>query len=238
MAYLLGFVPVLYDAAGDVFRFYDFWWYDVIAHFLGSAAAAGIVFAFFRVLRRTNFVNWYLGTRMFFAFTTAVALGVLFELEEFGEDLLTCYHRDLIPFSRTSFCPAARDSATRMTRAPIFLRCFGGNRGRFGGVGNSYNFKVKISKFKVIEYMEEILILIAKFISLILGVAIVLLSCRRLPVFRVRVFFCLSIAGFCLSAFFFSEEGAFLSWIKHFLFYGGQISFLFYHPGDENLRRA
>ena len=37
--------------------------------------------------------------------------------------------------------------------------------------------------------MEEILILIAKFISLILGVAIVLLSCRRLPVFRVRVFF-------------------------------------------------
>lgn len=76
--------------------------------------------------------------------------------------------------------------------------------------------------------MEEILILIAKIISLILGVVIVLLSCRHLPIFRVRVFFCLSIAGFCLSALFFTEESATLSWIKHFLFYGGQIAFLFF----------
>ena len=76
--------------------------------------------------------------------------------------------------------------------------------------------------------MEEILILIAKIASVILGAVIVLLSCRRLPIFRVRVFFCLSIAGFCLSALFFTEEGALLSWIKHFLFYGGQISFLFF----------
>lgn len=76
--------------------------------------------------------------------------------------------------------------------------------------------------------MEEILILIAKIASVILGVAIVLLSCRHLPIFRVRVFFCLSIAGFCLSALFFAEESAILSWIKHFLFYGGQIAFLFF----------
>lgn len=76
--------------------------------------------------------------------------------------------------------------------------------------------------------MEEILILIAKIASVILGAVIVLLSCRRLPIFRVRVFYCLSIAGFCLSAVFFAEESSTLSWIKHSLFYGGQISFLFF----------
>lgn len=76
--------------------------------------------------------------------------------------------------------------------------------------------------------MEEILILAAKIVSVILGAVIVLLSCRRLPIFLVRVFFCLSIAGFCLSALFFAEESPTLSWIKHFLFYGGQISFLFF----------
>ena len=76
--------------------------------------------------------------------------------------------------------------------------------------------------------MEEILILIAKIASVILGAVIVLLSCRRLPIFRVRVFFCLSVAGFCLSALFFTEEGALLSWIKHFLFYGGQVFFIFF----------
>ena len=127
VAYLLGFVPVLYDAAGDMFRFYDFWWYDVIAHFLGSAAAAGIIFVFFRVLRRTNFVNWYLGTRMFFAFTTAVALGVLFELEEFGEDLLTCYHRDLIPFIADKLLPCGqRFGDAYDTGADLFYDVLGG----------------------------------------------------------------------------------------------------------------
>lgn len=76
--------------------------------------------------------------------------------------------------------------------------------------------------------MEEILILIAKIASVILGVSIALLSCHKIPAFRVRVFYCLTIAGFCLSALFFAEEGALLSWVKHFLFYGGQISFLFF----------
>ena len=76
--------------------------------------------------------------------------------------------------------------------------------------------------------MEEILILIAKIASVFLGAGIAVFSCYKIPFFRVRVFFCLSIAGFCLSALFFTEEGALLSWIKHFLFYGGQISFLFF----------
>ena len=74
--------------------------------------------------------------------------------------------------------------------------------------------------------MEEILI--AKIASVVWGGGIAFFSCYKIPFFRVRVFFCLSIAGFCLSALFFAEEGALLNWTKHFLFYGGQISFLFF----------
>jgi len=76
--------------------------------------------------------------------------------------------------------------------------------------------------------MEEILILIAKIASVALGAGIAVFFCYKISFFRVRVFFCLSVAGFCLSALFFTEEGALLSWIKHFLFYGGQVSFIFF----------
>lgn len=72
------------------------------------------------------------------------------------------------------------------------------------------------------------MILIAKIASIVLLAAAVIFSCRRIPIRRVRVFFCLSLAGFCLSTLFFAEESAALGWIKHFLFYGGQISFLFF----------
>jgi len=61
-----------------------------------------------------------------------------------------------------------------------------------------------------------------------LGAGIAVFFCYKISFFRVRVFFCLSVAGFCLSALFFTEEGALLSWIKHFLFYGGQVSFIFF----------
>ena len=121
VAFLLGLIPVVFDAAGDMFYFYNYWWYDISAHFLGSAAAAGIIFAFFKILRRTNFVNWYLGTRIFFAFTTAVALGVLFELEEFGEDLLTCYHRDLIPFIADKLLPCGQRFGDAYDTGAIFF---------------------------------------------------------------------------------------------------------------------
>ena len=76
--------------------------------------------------------------------------------------------------------------------------------------------------------MEDILIFIAKIASVALGAGIAVFSCYKIPFFRVRVFFCLSLAGFCLSALFFTEEGVLLSWVEHSLFYGGQISFLFF----------
>lgn len=104
-AFLLGFIPVVYDAMGDVFHFYDFWWYDIVAHFFGSAAAAGIIFYFLMTLRRKEFIDWFLRTEMFFAAAAAVTFGVLYELEEFGEDLLTCYHRDFIPFLADKLLP-------------------------------------------------------------------------------------------------------------------------------------
>ena len=145
VAFLLGLIPVVFDAAGDMFYFYNYWWYDISAHFLGSAAAAGIIFAFFKILRRTNFVNWYLGTRMFFAFTTAVALGVLFELEEFGEDLLTCYHRDLIPFLVDKLLPCGtRFGDAADTGSDLFFDVLGGIFAVLAAWGIA-----KISKFKV-----------------------------------------------------------------------------------------
>ena len=145
VAFLLGLIPVVFDAAGDMFYFYNYWWYDISAHFLGSAAAAGIIFAFFKILRRTNFVNWYLGTRIFFAFTTAVALGVLFELEEFGEDLLTCYHRDLIPFLVDKLLPCGtRFGDAADTGSDLFFDVLGGIFAVLAAWGIA-----KISKFKV-----------------------------------------------------------------------------------------
>ena len=145
VAFLLGLIPVVFDAAGDMFYFYNYWWYDISAHFLGSAAAAGIIFAFFKILRRTNFVNWYLGTRIFFAFTTAVALGVLFELEEFGEDLLTCYHRDLIPFLVDKLLPCGtRFGDAADTGSDLFFDVLGG----IFAVLAAWVI-AKISKFKV-----------------------------------------------------------------------------------------
>lgn len=108
-AFIIGLIPVLYDASGDIFHWYGrFDWYDQIAHFLGSSMAAAIVFIFFRTLHRAEHINWTLGTRAFFAFTTAVTFGVLYELEEFGEDVLTCYHGDLIPFLVEKLLPCGQ----------------------------------------------------------------------------------------------------------------------------------
>lgn len=127
IAFVFGFVPVFYDATGDVFYWYDFWWYDVVAHFLGSAMAAAVIFSFFRILRRVNFTNWYFGTKMFFAFTTAVTFGVFFELEEFGEDFLTCYHRDFIPFLVEKLLPCGTRFGNAFdTGADLFFDVLGG----------------------------------------------------------------------------------------------------------------
>lgn len=77
---------VLVDAFGDIFRWYGkFFWYDQLGHFLGGAAAAGIVF--FITLSITRYKNlkiskFFLGL---FAFSLANVFGILYELEEYAE---------------------------------------------------------------------------------------------------------------------------------------------------------
>ena len=99
IAFLLGLIPVLYDAAGDIFHFYGrFNGYDKVGHFFGAGMAAAVIFIFLKTLSEAGYINWNLRTKAFFSFTAAVTFGVLYELEEFGEDLLTCFHKDFIPF--------------------------------------------------------------------------------------------------------------------------------------------
>lgn len=96
-AFALAFVPVAYDAIGDTFHLYGrFLWYDQYGHLQGGAATAAFVFIVFAILRNVGRVSWGLRSQSFFAFTTAVTFGVFYELEEYGEDLLACYHRDLV----------------------------------------------------------------------------------------------------------------------------------------------
>src|SRR3989338_5331983 len=49
--FLFGLFPISFDAFGDMLHFYSqFSWYDQVAHFLGSAISAAIVFSFFCTL--------------------------------------------------------------------------------------------------------------------------------------------------------------------------------------------
>lgn len=97
-AFAVAFLPVLYDAVGDMAHFYgQFSWYDQYGHAQGAGASALFVFIVFWVLTKVGRVSWGLRLRSLLAFTTAVTVGVFYELEEYGEDLLACYHRDLIP---------------------------------------------------------------------------------------------------------------------------------------------
>lgn len=126
MAFLFGFIPVFYDALGDVFHFYNIPGYDKVGHFFGSAMAAGVMFLFLWTLKRRNFINWRLGTKMLFAFTVTVSFGVLYELEEFGEDLLTCYHKNLIPFLAEKLLPCgARFGDAYDTGSDLFFDVLG-----------------------------------------------------------------------------------------------------------------
>ncbi len=126
--FLFGLTPISFDAVGDMFHLYSqYAWYDQVAHFLGSAMAVAVVFSFFAVLKAVNHINWNLATNSFFAFTTAVMFGVLYELEEFGEDVIACYHREFLPQFLDKLLPCGyRFGDAFDTGTDLFLDVVGG----------------------------------------------------------------------------------------------------------------
>ena len=85
---LIPLCNILIDAFGDLFKWYSKYpWYDQLAHFLGGASAAGVTFFIlcaFLKRRRVEFKKYIIGS---FAFCAAAFLGIVYELEEYGESL-------------------------------------------------------------------------------------------------------------------------------------------------------
>ncbi|MDD5589885.1 MAG: DUF2238 domain-containing protein [Candidatus Portnoybacteria bacterium] len=90
LAMLLAVALVYFDAMGDIFLFYaKLGWYDRLGHFMGGAIVAIIFFSVIRNLfacRRLYLSPLATG---FFITASATFLGVLYELEEYFEDMLT-----------------------------------------------------------------------------------------------------------------------------------------------------
>jgi hypothetical protein len=90
LAMLAAVTLIYFDAIGDIFFFYaKLGWYDKFGHFIGGAAAAIVFFSAVRNLSACR--RLYLGPfgTAFFITTSSVFLGVLYELEEYFEDMLT-----------------------------------------------------------------------------------------------------------------------------------------------------
>ncbi|MEK7178151.1 MAG: hypothetical protein AAB721_00615 [Patescibacteria group bacterium] len=93
-AMLIAAAAVYQDALGDILRFYGrFGWYDQSAHFLGGAAAGGLLLVIINNFNRCGKIKLgYIG-RGIFALFAASFFGALYELEEYFEDFFTGSHR-------------------------------------------------------------------------------------------------------------------------------------------------
>jgi uncharacterized membrane protein YjdF len=93
-AFLFAVGVVYVDALGDILHFYSkFGWYDQTAHFLGGMAIAGLAFDLLwqsNKCRKIVLGNW--GLSFFSVFTASFVL-ILYELEEYLEDVFTGSHR-------------------------------------------------------------------------------------------------------------------------------------------------
>jgi len=85
---------VYLDALGDIFLFYArYGFYDQVAHLVGGAAAAAIVYSIIKSLIDCQRIKLGLFGQGFFSWMTATFLGVIYELEEYFEDIFTGSHR-------------------------------------------------------------------------------------------------------------------------------------------------
>ena len=90
IAFLLSLLSVSFDAFGDTHHFYSrFDWYDQVAHVIGGAMAALVAFVVFWRLVEAGRIM--LGKKLtgFVALCISAFLGVLYELEEYLEDVFT-----------------------------------------------------------------------------------------------------------------------------------------------------
>jgi len=85
---LLVTAGIYLDAFGDILRLYgQFIWYDQLAHFISGAAAAGVLFSIIWCLNSSGKIKMGLWGLGFYSLTLASFFGVLYELEEYFEDL-------------------------------------------------------------------------------------------------------------------------------------------------------
>jgi hypothetical protein len=82
------------DAFGDILRFYGTYsWYDQVAHLVGGAVVALIFFDLLTSLHAAKRIQLGLAFRGFLSVLGSMALGSLYELEEYGEDVIFGSHR-------------------------------------------------------------------------------------------------------------------------------------------------
>lgn len=85
---------VYIDALADINRWYDLSHFDNLMHFIGGSSACILLFVVFDALRK-NAQAFRVSLRWasYITFVTAVSLGVLYEFEEYLEDVFTGSHR-------------------------------------------------------------------------------------------------------------------------------------------------
>jgi len=94
LAMLVATAGLYLDAGGDVFLlFVKYGWYDQVAHFIGGAAAAGIIYSLTKGLDDCGRIKVGDFGEAFFAWTTANFLGAVYEIAEYAEDFFTGSHR-------------------------------------------------------------------------------------------------------------------------------------------------
>lgn len=89
-----GLLIIMIDFFGDVLQLYTRWeYYDSIAHFLNGPLVTGPLIIFFS--RVGSALHWRIPHFLvyFLAFSTNVILAVLYEIEEYAEDLFSLSNR-------------------------------------------------------------------------------------------------------------------------------------------------
>ncbi len=89
MTFLAALVSQCTDAFGDILRLYGTYsWYDQYAHLVGGAVIALILFDLLTALHTAQRIHVGVKFRGFFSILGAMAIGSLYELEEYGEDAI------------------------------------------------------------------------------------------------------------------------------------------------------
>lgn len=90
IAWPIGLGAVLFDVIGDIGHFYEtFRWYDQVAHYIGTMASTTVFLAFFRVVQKSRGWQYPPTLNLVLALAMGLTLGVLYEIEEYSEDVIS-----------------------------------------------------------------------------------------------------------------------------------------------------